>query len=52
MLDGEQVKRIVAGLPFDEPPASPEPPRVPEDRSRKEVRPGFVPHLNHPLPQE
>ena len=52
VLDGEQVKRIVAGLPFDEPPASPEPPRVPEDRSRKEVRPGFVPHLNHPLPQE
>ena len=52
VLDGEQVKRILSGLPFDDPPVSPESPRLPEDRSRKEVRPGFVPHLNNPLPQE
>jgi cell division protease FtsH len=53
VLDGEQVKRIVAGLPFDDPPSTPQPPRaVSDDRTRKETRPGFVPNLGNPLPQE
>src|SRR5690606_31286068 len=54
VLDAEQVKRIVSGLPLDEPPTPPvEPPRaVSDDRTRKETRPGFVPNLNNPLPQE
>jgi cell division protease FtsH len=55
VLDGDQVKRIVGGLPADDttPPNTPEPPRaVTDDRTRKESRPGFVPPLGSPLPQE
>jgi cell division protease FtsH len=55
VLDGDQVKRIVSGLPADDttPPNTPEPPRaVTDDRTRKESRPGFVPPLGSPLPQE
>jgi len=55
VLDGEQVKRIVMGMPFDAPAATPVP--VDEDtrgRAAKE-RPSIVPSippLNKPLPQE
>ncbi len=54
VLDGDQVRRILSGQSLDEPPPPPpEPPRaVSDDRTRKETRPGFVPNLNHPLPQE
>jgi cell division protease FtsH len=54
VLDGDQVKRIVAGLSIDDDTAGgpPEPPRaVSDDRTRKESRPGFVPNLHNPLPQ-
>jgi cell division protease FtsH len=54
VLDGEQVKRIVAGLSIDDDSTGgpPEPPRaVSDDRTRKESRPGFVPNLHNPLPQ-
>jgi cell division protease FtsH len=54
VLDAEQVRRIVSGLPIDERPAtSDEPPHaVPDGRvPPKEPRP-FVPPLNNPLPQE
>src|SRR5690606_7722011 len=41
VLDADQVRRIVGGLPLDEPPSPPEPPRaVSDDRTRKESRPG------------
>jgi cell division protease FtsH len=57
VLDGEQVRRIVAGLPLEEPktatPSGAIP--VPHDeepgRQRKE-RPSLVPPLSGPLPQE
>jgi cell division protease FtsH len=55
VLDGDQVKRIVSGHAADDttPPSSPQPPRaVTDDRTRKESRPGFVPNLGSPLPQE
>jgi cell division protease FtsH len=56
VLDGEQVRRIVADLPLDEPrPAKPsEPVALPVDeRGRtREQRPSMVPPLNKPLPQE
>jgi cell division protease FtsH len=55
VLDGEQVKRIVAGLSIDDDSSGgpPEPPRaVSDDRTRKESRPGFVPNLHNPLPQQ
>ncbi len=55
VLDGEQVKRIVAGLSIDDDNTGgpPEPPRaVSDDRTRKESRPGFVPNLHNPLPQQ
>ncbi len=54
VLDGDQVKRIVAGLSIDDDSTGgpPEPPRaVSDDRTRKESRPGFVPNLHNPLPQ-
>jgi cell division protease FtsH len=53
VLDGDQVRRIVAGLPLDDqtPPSTPEAPRAVDDRPRKESRPGFVPNLNNPLPK-
>jgi cell division protease FtsH len=53
VLDADQVNRIVSGKSIDEPPSStPPPPSVVDDRSRKEPRPGFVPPLGNPLPQE
>jgi len=55
VLDGDQVKRIVAGLSIDDDSTGgpPEPPRaVSDDRTRKESRPGFVPNLHNPLPQQ
>jgi cell division protease FtsH len=54
VLDADQVRRIVSGQSLDEPPTPPtEPPRaVSDDRTRKETRPGFVPNLNNPIPQE
>jgi cell division protease FtsH len=54
VLDADQVRRIVSGQSIDEPPTStPQPPpSVVDDRARKESRPGFVPPLGNPLPQE
>jgi cell division protease FtsH len=57
VLDGEQVRRIVADLPLDEPkPVKPtEPVTAPssDDRARaREGRPAIVPPLNKPLTQE
>ena len=54
VLDADQVHRILAGQSLDEPPPStPQPPpSVVDDRTRKEARPGFVPPLGSPLPQE
>jgi cell division protease FtsH len=54
VLDAEQVRRLAAGLPLDEPQ------RVAvrtvvgeeEDRPRAKERPPIVPALNKPLPQE
>src|SRR4051794_34882388 len=54
VLDADQVKRIAAGLPLDEPkPVAARPPMAEEDepRHRKERAP-IVPALNKPLPQE
>jgi cell division protease FtsH len=55
VLDGEQVRRIVAGLPLEE--AKPHAPTGPvsshdEDTGRRKERPGIVPPLSDPLPQE
>ena len=56
VLDGDQVRRIVADLPIEEPvPSRPnEPTASPaEDRVRsRDQRPAIVPPLNKPLPQE
>jgi cell division protease FtsH len=56
VLDAEQVRRIVADLPLEEPrPVKPsEPVALPsDDRGRaREQRPAIVPPLNKPLPQE
>jgi cell division protease FtsH len=57
VLDGEQVRRIIADLPLDEPaPAGPSesvPPGDDEGRARaREPRPTIVPPLNKPLTQE
>jgi cell division protease FtsH len=54
VLDAEQVMRIVAGQPLDEPaPVAARPPVHDEEgtRPRKE-RPTIVPALNKPIPQE
>jgi cell division protease FtsH len=55
VLDGEQVRRIVAGLPVDEPksttPGAPVPHEEETGRRAKE-RPSLVPPLSDPLPQE
>jgi len=58
VLDADQVKRLVAGLPLDEPqqaaarttvsPANDED----EARPRQKERAPIVPALNKPLPQE
>ncbi len=55
VLDGEQVRRIVAGLPLEE--AKPHSPAGPvsshdEETGRRKERPGIVPPLTDPLPQE
>jgi cell division protease FtsH len=54
VLDGEQVRRIVAGLPVDEPkpPASAAVPHEEEQGRRQKERPTLVPPLSDPLPQE
>jgi cell division protease FtsH len=56
VLDGEQVRRIVAGLPLEEmkpkAPAGPLAPAADEDTGRRKERPGIVPPLSDPLPQE
>ena len=56
VLDAEQVRRLAAGLPIDEP--KPVAARAPvtqdedEARPRQKERPQIVPALNKPLPQE
>src|SRR5437899_54986 len=56
VLDAEQVKRLAAGQPIDEP--KPVAARAPvtqdedEARPRQKERPQIVPALNKPLPQE
>jgi cell division protease FtsH len=57
VLDGEQVRRIVAGLPLEEvvKPASPAgtaPAHEEESGRRAKERPGIVAPLSDPLPQE
>jgi cell division protease FtsH len=58
VLDAEQVKRLVAGLPLDEAqPAAARTANAPtngEDpsRPRQKERAPIVPALNKPLPQE
>ena len=57
VLDGEQVRRIVAGLPLEElkPKTSttgPVSPAPDEETGRRKERPGIVPPLTDPLPQE
>ena len=57
VLDADQVRRIVAGLPLETVPANPAGAPVPplrktiRPRGRKQ-RPSIVPPLNKPLPQE
>ena len=55
VLDAEQVRRLAAGLPLDEP--QPVPPRAggrakTRRAARAKERPPIVPALNKPLPQE
>jgi cell division protease FtsH len=56
VLDGEQVRRIVSGLPLQEPKptaaAGVTPPHEEESGRRSKERPGIVPPLSDPLPQE
>ncbi len=60
VLDGDQVKRLAAGLPLDEPqatPASSTPPPVEEEESRRRQKERHtlvppLPSLKKPLPQE
>jgi cell division protease FtsH len=55
VLDGEQVRRIVAGLPLEEiKPATPagSVSSHDEETGRRKERPGIVPPLADPLPQE
>ena len=56
VLDGEQVRRIVAGLPLEEvktaPPAGPVSSAHDEEHGRRKERPAIVPPLADPLPQE
>jgi hypothetical protein len=58
VLDAEQVKRIVAGLPLEDPQpaaarAAVAPPEEDEARPRQKERTPIVPALNKPLlPQE
>jgi cell division protease FtsH len=56
VLDGEQVRRIVSGLPLEDPkstaPAGPVSSAHDEEHGRRKERPGIVPPLADPLPQE
>jgi cell division protease FtsH len=56
VLDAEQVKRIVAGLPLEDPQPAARAPVTPaeedEARPRQKERSPIVPALNKPLPQE
>ena len=58
VLDGEQVRRIVAGLPSRSRGRRSVPSRCrsrPDEgrpRTAREARPSIVPPLNKPLPQE
>jgi cell division protease FtsH len=57
VLDGEQVRRIVAGLPLEEVKPKTPAPAGPvsshdEETGRRKERPGIVPPLTDPLPQE
>jgi cell division protease FtsH len=56
VLDGEQVRRIVSGLPLEEAKpaatAGPVTPAHDEEPGRRKERPGIVPPLADPLPQE
>ncbi len=53
VLDAEQVKRLAAGLPLDEPqPVAARTVVEEEERPRAKERPPIVPALNKPLPQE
>jgi cell division protease FtsH len=57
VLDGEQVRRIVAGLPLEEAKPKSTPPTAPvtheeEPGRRAKERPSLVPPLSDPLPQE
>ena len=55
-LDGEQVKRIVNGLPIDEPPVAPPAPAAPADQPRERARDNerspLLPLTPKPLAQE
>ena len=57
VLDAEQVRRLAAGLPLDEPqPVAARPPVADEEearpRQKEKERAPIVPALNKPLPQE
>jgi cell division protease FtsH len=56
VLDGEQVRRIVSGLPLEDlkptTPSGPVSPAHDEETGRRKERPGIVPPLPDPLPQE
>jgi len=55
VLDADQVKRLAAGLPLDEPQAATARPAMADEdeaRPRQKERPPMVPALNKPLPQE
>ena len=55
VLDGEQVRRIVEGLPLEEAKITTPPGPVSshdEETGRRKERPGIVPPLADPLPQE
>jgi cell division protease FtsH len=53
VLDADQVRRIAAGLPLDDPkPVAARTVVEDEDRPRPKERPAIVPALNKPLPQE
>jgi cell division protease FtsH len=51
VLDGEQVRRIVFGLPLDEPRQAPGEGAAPVE-VRPQARPSLVPHLDKPVAQE
>jgi cell division protease FtsH len=58
VLDADQVRRLVAGLPLDEPQSAAARTAVPQANDEDEARPRqkerapIVPSLNKPLPQE